>query len=61
MDSDDRHPAYDRVDARKTVEGRDKKQPGDPYKGAEAFYELAVMEKPPRRCVLVSNAYKIVG
>jgi hypothetical protein len=34
------------------------KQAGDPFKGAEAFYELAVMKDPPLRCIVGSDAYE---
>lgn len=35
------------------------KQVGDPVKGAKAMYELAVMEAPPLRVVIGSDAYKV--
>lgn len=35
----------------------EKAQRGDPSKGANAMYELAVMEEPPLRIVLGSDAF----
>ncbi len=53
-----RHPAYDHIDAKTFMTGRHGTQAGDPPKGAKAMYELAVMENPPLRVVLGSDAYK---
>ena len=35
-------------------------QPGDPIKGAKAMYELAIIQDPPLRVVIGSDAYKAV-
>jgi hypothetical protein len=35
-------------------------QAGDPAKGAKAMYKLAVMEDPPLRVVIGSDAYKAI-
>jgi hypothetical protein len=51
------HPAYDHLDVRKSMEKRNGKQPGDPHKGAQAFYNLAVQKDPPLRCVVGTDAY----
>ncbi len=52
-----KNEAYDHIDARKRMEERHMKQAGDPPKAAKAMYELAVMEDPPLRCILGSDAY----
>jgi hypothetical protein len=57
MDFGGDHPAYDHLNAKKSMEARNGKQAGDPYKGAKAFYELAVMKDPPIRCVVGTDAY----
>ncbi|KAI8941805.1 hypothetical protein NX059_003006 [Plenodomus lindquistii] len=51
------HPAYDDVDARKNAESRHHTQAGDPAKGAQVFYDLAIMDDPPLRCVVGTDAY----
>ncbi len=53
-----RHPAYDHIDAKARMSLRHGKQAGDPPKGAKAMYELAVMEDPPLRVVVGSDAYQ---
>ncbi|KAL8741761.1 MAG: hypothetical protein Q9184_008346, partial [Pyrenodesmia sp. 2 TL-2023] len=58
--AEQRHPAYDHLDAKKKAEGRHHTQVGDPIKGAKAMYDLAVMEDPPFRIVLGSDAYQAV-
>ncbi|KAI4113119.1 MAG: hypothetical protein LQ345_005834 [Seirophora villosa] len=58
--ADKRHPAYEHLDARKKAEGRHHQQAGDPIKGAKAMYELAVMENPPLRVVIGTDAYQAV-
>lgn len=35
-------------------------QAGDPVKGARAMYELAVMENPPLRVVIGTDAYAAI-
>lgn len=57
--ADKRHPAYEHLDARKKAEGRHHQQAGDPIKGAKAMYELAVMENPPLRVVIGTDAYQV--
>ncbi len=54
-----RHSAYDHIDARKQMGERHGKQAGDPKKGGQAMYELAIMEDPPLRVVIGSDAYKV--
>lgn len=52
---------YDHLDARKRASDRHMTQEGDPVKGAKVFYELAVMEDPPLRCIVGSDAYKAIN
>lgn len=49
--------AYDHLKAKEEMGKRHGKQPGDPAKAAQAFYDLAVMEDPPLRCVVGTDAY----
>ena len=51
------HPAYDHINVRENMAKRHGNQPGDPYKGAKAFYDLAVMKDPPLRCAVGTDAY----
>ncbi|EOA87696.1 hypothetical protein ACJQWK_02215 [Exserohilum turcicum] len=51
------HPAYAHVDPRKLAQARDGNQPGDPAKAAKVFYDLAVMDDPPLRCIVGTDAY----
>ncbi|CAI6232273.1 unnamed protein product [Periconia digitata] len=55
------HPAYDHINARDTMGKRHGNQPGDPTKAAIAMYELAVMEDPPLRCILGTDAYSMIN
>lgn len=55
-----RHPAYDHIDAQTTMNKRHGTQVGDPVKGAKAIYKLAVLQDPPLRVVIGSDAYKAV-
>lgn len=57
--AEQRHPAYDHINAKEAMGARHGKQVGDPVKGAKAMYELAVMEAPPLRVVIGSDAYKV--
>ena len=57
--ADERHPAYDHLDARKIMGERNGTQVGDPKKGGKAIYQLAVLEDPPLRVVIGSDAYKV--
>lgn len=61
MEFGQRHPAYDHLNAEKSMKERNGTQAGDPPKAAAAMYELAVMEDPPLRCVLGTDAYKAMG
>lgn len=56
----DRHPAYDHMNAKERMTKRHGTQAGDPKKGAKAMYELAIMDDPPLRVVIGSDAYKAV-
>ena len=51
------NPAYDHIDAKKNAQGRHHTQAGDPAKAAKVFYDLAVMDDPPIRCVVGTDAY----
>lgn len=53
-------PEYDHLHAEKSMNERNGKQAGDPNKGAEAMYKFAVMENPPLRVVVGTDAYKAV-
>ncbi len=55
-----RHPAYDHIDTKKNMSQLHGTEAGDPVKGAKAMYELAVMEHPPLRVVIGSEAYKMI-
>ena len=55
----ERHPAYDHVDAKERMNQWNGCQKGDPEKGAKVMYDLAVMEDPPLRCLLGTNAFKV--
>ncbi|KAL1632267.1 hypothetical protein SLS56_003847 [Neofusicoccum ribis] len=57
MEFAETHPAYDHLNAKEIMGKRHGSQPGDPKKGAQAFYDLAVMEDPPLRCVVGTDAY----
>jgi hypothetical protein len=50
-------PEYDHIDAKKNAQGRHGTQAGDPPKAAKVFYDLAVMDDPPMRCVVGTDAY----
>lgn len=54
---ENKNPAYDHLDAKKSMGERNGTQAGDPRKGAEAMYELAVAKDPPLRCVIGTDAY----
>ena len=53
--------AYDHMDPRKTMSERHGNQAGDPAKGAKAMYELAIMEDPPLRCIVGTDAFKAIN
>ncbi|PVH93795.1 NAD(P)-binding protein [Periconia macrospinosa] len=55
------HPAYDHINGREIANKRHGNQPGDPVKAAKVFYELAVMENPPLRCIVGTDAYKAIN
>ncbi|KAK6583503.1 hypothetical protein PZA11_004579 [Diplocarpon coronariae] len=56
----ERHPAYDHIDAKAQMEKRNGTQAGEPAKGAQAMYELAMLEDPPLRVVVGTDAYKAI-
>jgi len=49
--------AYDHIDAKSNQEKNNGKQGGDPSKGGQAMYKLALEQDPPARIVLGSDAY----
>jgi len=51
-------PGYNLKDAPNAMEKRHGSQPGDPKKGAQAFFDLAMMKDPPLRCLVGTDAYK---
>jgi hypothetical protein len=51
------NPAYDHMDPKKSAGDRHGSQAGDPAKAAKVFYDLAVMDDPPLRCVVGTDAY----
>lgn len=56
----DRNPAYDHMNAKKSMTERNGTQAGDPPKAAKAMYEFAMMEDPPLRVVVGTDAYKAI-
>jgi hypothetical protein len=58
---ENKNPAYDHINAKEAMGKRHGTQAGDPVKAGKAFYELAVMDDPPLRCVVGSDAYKAIG
>jgi hypothetical protein len=55
---EERHPAYDHINAKENAKKRHGTQAGDPKKGAQAMYKLALLEDPPLRAVIGSDAYQ---
>lgn len=53
--------AYDHIDPKKRASSRHMTQEGDPVKGAKVFYDLAIMEDPPLRCIVGSDAYQAIN
>jgi NAD(P)-dependent dehydrogenase (short-subunit alcohol dehydrogenase family) len=51
------HPAYDHINAKKAMGERNGTQAGDPAKAAKVFYDLAVLDDPPLRCIVGTDAY----
>ncbi|KAF2193247.1 NAD(P)-binding protein [Zopfia rhizophila CBS 207.26] len=56
-----KNPAYDHINAREAMRKRHGTQAGDPAKAAKVFYDLAVMEEPPLRCIVGTDAYKSIN
>jgi hypothetical protein len=59
--AENKNPAYDHIDAKKSMGQRHGSQAGDPPKAAKAFYELAIMKDPPLRIVIGTDAYARLG
>ncbi|KAF2768236.1 NAD(P)-binding protein [Teratosphaeria nubilosa] len=57
---ENKNPAYDHIDAKKTMGQRHGTQAGDPPKGARAMWEIAKMDDPPLRTVIGSDAYEAI-
>jgi hypothetical protein len=57
---EERHPAYDHLDAKTMMGQRNGTQAGDPKKGAKAMYELLTLKDPPLRAVIGTDAYEMV-
>ncbi|KZM25699.1 uncharacterized protein EKO05_0000954 [Ascochyta rabiei] len=55
-----KNDAYDHIDPKKNAQARNGTQPGDPAKAAKVFYDLAVMDDPPLRCAVGTDAYKAI-
>ncbi|KAL5337065.1 hypothetical protein BJX70DRAFT_409484 [Aspergillus crustosus] len=55
-----RHPDHDHIDTKGSMMARNRTQPGDPKKTAKAFYQLAMMESPPLRILLGSDAFPAI-
>ncbi|KAJ4364527.1 hypothetical protein N0V83_009122 [Neocucurbitaria cava] len=55
------NPAYDHIDPKKNAQDRHHKQAGDPAKAAKVFYDLALMDDPPIRCVVGTDAYSLIN
>jgi hypothetical protein len=56
----DRHPAYDHMNAKESMQKRNGNQAGDPKKAAVGMYKLATMKDPPLRVVLGTDAYAAI-
>lgn len=48
---------YKHIDAKGNMQKRQGTQVGDPVKGGQRMYDLAVMDNPPLRVVLGSDAH----
>jgi NAD(P)-dependent dehydrogenase (short-subunit alcohol dehydrogenase family) len=53
-------PEYDHMVAKDMMGKRNGTQVGDPTKGAKAMYELAILEDPPLRVVIGTDAYETI-
>ncbi|KAJ4323840.1 hypothetical protein N0V94_001624 [Neodidymelliopsis sp. IMI 364377] len=56
-----KNDAYDHIDPKKNAQSRNGTQAGDPAKAAKVFYDLAVMDDPPLRCVVGTDAYSVIN
>jgi NAD(P)-dependent dehydrogenase (short-subunit alcohol dehydrogenase family) len=61
MDFGTKKTAYDHINAKEAMGKRHGTQAGDPVKAAKVFYELAVMDDPPLRCIVGTDAYKMIN
>ncbi len=59
--AENKNPAYDHIDAKKIMGSRHNTQAGDPVKAGKVFYELAVMDDPPLRLVVGTDAYEAIN
>ena len=61
MSFGERKTPYDHLNAKETMGKRHGTQTGDPPKAAKAMYDLAVMDDPPLRIVLGSDAHSAIS
>ena len=54
------HPAYDHLNAKEIMGHCNGTQVGDPRKGGTGMYEPAVLQDPPLRVIIGSDASKVV-
>jgi hypothetical protein len=59
--AENKNKAYDHINAKEAMGSRHGTQAGDPAKAGKVFYELAVMNDPPLRVVVGSDAYEGLG
>lgn len=53
--------AYSHINAKENASQRHMTQAGDPVKAAKVFYDLAVMDNPPLRCIVGTDAYSTIN
>lgn len=53
--------SHSKLNIMSSVTKRHGTQVGDPAKGARAMYDLAVMQDPPLRCIVGSDAYEAIN
>lgn len=54
------YPAYAHLDLKGWVDGYFTASKGDPRKGARAMYELAILDDPPLRVAVGTDAYDAI-
>jgi hypothetical protein len=58
---ENKNPAYDHINAKEAMGKRHMTQAADPVKAAKVFYELAIMDDPPLRVIVGTDAYEGLG